>query len=430
MSYREVRSFTEKMRSLGYPKLVSMESFRSPNFEMVAEILLWLVKSYDPSIDISDDISTEQDRIIFIKSIASFMAPKAHIKLNTRKLYMADGNAVRELLKIASILYEANTVEATESEDTAETPALDISSKLAQLKTCRMLASEITEHGAKLYDLLGKEMELKDIRSSVIARPFELRAMESSVREAITKLQDQIGTTRSGLDNLGADETNLMSKIEKKKVELDRAQKRLQSLQSVRPAYMDEYERIEADLTNLYETYMERFRNLTYLEQQLDEYNRQEQDKFEETEESLKRMQTRLREEELKLLKGDKEMRAVLGSSYVSETASARLSRPKAAGQRSRSLRNLSDTESESDQPMPEDEDDDLSISATDIINGDTFDDEFAGIRDEDGSNDDDDEEDDEEEEEEEYEEGEGVDFGDDERLGMDEASEEDDNDF
>ena len=44
---------------------------------------------------------------------------------------------------------------------------------------------------------------------------------------------------------------------------------------------MDEYEKIEVELVKLYETYMERFRNLTFLEQQVDEYNRDEQDKAE-----------------------------------------------------------------------------------------------------------------------------------------------------
>lgn len=48
-----------------------------------------------------------------------------------------------------------------------------------------------------------------------------------------------------------------------------------------RPAYMDEYEKLEEDLQKLYEVYMEKFRNLTYLEAQQEEYNRAEQDKFE-----------------------------------------------------------------------------------------------------------------------------------------------------
>ena len=48
-----------------------------------------------------------------------------------------------------------------------------------------------------------------------------------------------------------------------------------------RPAYMDEYEKLEEDLQKLYDGYMIRFRNLAYLEGQLEEYNRVEQDKFE-----------------------------------------------------------------------------------------------------------------------------------------------------
>lgn len=35
------------------------------------------------------------------------MAQKANIKLHTRKLYCADGLAVKEMLKIATVLYDA-----------------------------------------------------------------------------------------------------------------------------------------------------------------------------------------------------------------------------------------------------------------------------------------------------------------------------------
>ena len=43
-----------------------------------------------------------QDRVIFIRSVVQFMATKAHIKLHTKKLYQADGYAVKEVLKITS----------------------------------------------------------------------------------------------------------------------------------------------------------------------------------------------------------------------------------------------------------------------------------------------------------------------------------------
>lgn len=83
------------------------------------------------------------------------------------------------------------------------------------------------------------------------------------------------------LENLASDEANLEVKIEKKKQELERNQKRLRSLANVRPAFMDEYERLEADLGHQYQAYVERQCNLSFLEHQLDEYHKAERDKLE-----------------------------------------------------------------------------------------------------------------------------------------------------
>ncbi len=37
-------AYTEVMKALGYPRLISMENFRVPNFELVADCLYWLVQ--------------------------------------------------------------------------------------------------------------------------------------------------------------------------------------------------------------------------------------------------------------------------------------------------------------------------------------------------------------------------------------------------
>ena len=37
MSYRELRNFKEIMCTLGYPRLISIENFKVPHFELVAE---------------------------------------------------------------------------------------------------------------------------------------------------------------------------------------------------------------------------------------------------------------------------------------------------------------------------------------------------------------------------------------------------------
>ena len=68
-----------------------------------------MIRRYDPEISISDEISTESDRVLFLKSTAKIMLAKARVKLNLKRLYGADGYAVRELLKIANMLRDATT---------------------------------------------------------------------------------------------------------------------------------------------------------------------------------------------------------------------------------------------------------------------------------------------------------------------------------
>jgi clusterin-associated protein 1 len=186
MSYRDLRNFTEMMRALGYPRLISMDNFRSPNFPLVSEILQWLVSRYDPDADLPMDVDTEQDRVLFVKSVAQFMATKAHIKLNTKKLYGADGYAVKELLKIASMLYDAMRTNRVNQENLeSEVSSTDFNTKSADLKMCRQLASEITQHGSKLSDLLKQEVELREMRMAAIARPLELNEIEKGVQSGI-----------------------------------------------------------------------------------------------------------------------------------------------------------------------------------------------------------------------------------------------------
>ena len=81
------------MRALGYPRLISLENFRTPNFVLVASCLFWMVKRYDPEIHVSDDIDTEDDRVNFLTGVAQALASKAKIRLNTKRLYAADGKA-------------------------------------------------------------------------------------------------------------------------------------------------------------------------------------------------------------------------------------------------------------------------------------------------------------------------------------------------
>ncbi len=79
-------------------------------------LALAVLHRYYPGVDIADEISTEADRVKFLQSIAQVMLTKARMKLNIKKLYSADGNAVRELLKVASLLYKATEKAAVDEE--------------------------------------------------------------------------------------------------------------------------------------------------------------------------------------------------------------------------------------------------------------------------------------------------------------------------
>merc|ERR1712070_592673 len=58
-------------------------------------------------MDISDEIEDEKDRVAFVRQVCQMFASKARITLNPKKIYEASGHSVKELLKIATMMYKA-----------------------------------------------------------------------------------------------------------------------------------------------------------------------------------------------------------------------------------------------------------------------------------------------------------------------------------
>jgi clusterin-associated protein 1 len=272
MSFRELRNFKEIMCTLGYPRLISIENFKVPHFELVADILVWLCHRYDKNLEILDEIRTENDRVAFLKSVAEQLLVKARVKLNLKNLYSSNGFAVRELLKVAQLLYEAHKNAAADAEEGDETLPADIGPghKFADVKLTRSLAADITKYGARLHELLGRHAEAKESASRALGKNFDVDYLQRQLHEMVSQVTEQTEQMRGMLANLEADEANLQQKIDKRKQELDRHQKRLASLQTVRPAFMDEYERLEGELSVQYSMYVQAWRNLSYLESELD----------------------------------------------------------------------------------------------------------------------------------------------------------------
>ncbi|XP_078052995.1 clusterin associated protein 1 [Augochlora pura] len=301
MSFRDLRNFTEMMRVLGYPRLISVGNFRIPNFPLVAEILIWLVKRFDPDVDLPTEHNTEEERIALIRAVAEFMALKTNVKLNTKKLYQADGYAVKELLKVTTLLYDAqsNSIDGNMTEeDNFDVSNFDISDKINELKSTRELARQLTVTGASLFDLLGREVDLREIRNSKVARQFDTVEIETALRNVIDSMHKEIDDTKKQIDSVKDTEQNLDGRIERRRIELDRNQKRLQTLKKVRPAFMEEFDKLEIELRSLYDDYLQKFRYLAYLEHLYEDAAKTEQERFERRQEATRKQLEKMRAED------------------------------------------------------------------------------------------------------------------------------------
>ena len=145
-------------------------------------------------------------------------------------MYQSDGYAVKEVLKVTSVLYNAmkmnthgsgyvsggNGSGGSKEAETSDLPTFDISSKLTELKQTRQLGSQITMKGAALYDLLTKEVEMREKRNNVLARQLEITEVEQALRSAIKGVDEEIKVcSTTYLYNVGILYTYLLTCVHK-----------------------------------------------------------------------------------------------------------------------------------------------------------------------------------------------------------------------
>jgi hypothetical protein len=226
-----------------------MDNFRTPNFPLVADIMFWLVVRYDPAAKLPDDIDTESQRIAFLTAVGQVVANRARIVLKTKALYAADGRAVKEMLKLARVLHSAvrscqarlfalgeddasgaGAGSAGAGADALARGGQDFLSAIrpADLTASRAAASRITERGARLHELLKRDVEdgVRDARGAALrfldtlsgsllaagsgtrgagSGAAEVEAFERAVRDAIAAGKDSIATLERETNDLHDD---------------------------------------------------------------------------------------------------------------------------------------------------------------------------------------------------------------------------------
>ena len=147
------------------------------------------------------------------------------------------------------------------------------------------ISGEIVDLGLNLLDLLDKEKGLKQSREDAInyldsiskdddtakGEEIEKKIMGilSGQEEALEKLDVHV-------NELKQKENELNQELQVKKVELERAEKRLESLQHASPSHQSELMQYENDLSIVYKMYVEKIRNQAYLENRLQNFQKYE----------------------------------------------------------------------------------------------------------------------------------------------------------
>ena len=112
--------------------------------------------------------------------------------------------------------------------------------------------------GAKLFDMLGQERELKASRDKAlefldsISRNLDTNTEQQYIEKCIRNIIDtqtrKMEEMKETVKALRQDESELTNKIQRRRVELERADKRLKGIENVKPEYQEEYERLEQEL--------------------------------------------------------------------------------------------------------------------------------------------------------------------------------------
>ncbi|XP_073829225.1 clusterin associated protein 1 [Musca autumnalis] len=262
MSFKEVRDLAEHLKLLGYPQTFPLQALSSSfgclaSFYVVAEVLQWLAGLLEPGAVLPGGITTQEDRVLLIRSATEFFVTKSAIKLNPRKLYAASAVTAGELQKITRLLIAPGSNDDGEEEEDnyRSLNQVDIGDKIEDLRRARELSSDLTQRGAVLHELLQKEMNNKEARLAQANRPMELASVERTLKNAVASAQLKLQSNRAQLENARVELNALHSKLQRKKAELERTKQRLEALQKIRPAHMQEFEEYEKELKNLFQQY-------------------------------------------------------------------------------------------------------------------------------------------------------------------------------
>jgi hypothetical protein len=150
---RDIKRLQEDLRLLGYKNELSVLAFVEPRFDIMSEILQFLVGTLDPRFIVSSPKS-EKERIKFVKGVTIHVAVQTTLQLNTRLLFASEYSCIKEMLKLSRYLVSCLSAKKPENYSQLELSVKDF-------QKCQQYAEKITNIGAELFQILDDEVGVR-----------------------------------------------------------------------------------------------------------------------------------------------------------------------------------------------------------------------------------------------------------------------------
>ena len=250
------------LTDLGYT-VPFLDQFRlEPRFDMMSDILLWLVLQIDPNFNPIIKCDTAATRKAFFTQVLGHLILLVPIlsKVNPVKLYASDINCIRELLKIATFVKSCYlTVDTKVQIGHSYNQKLDINAM-------RISCNDIATQTSKVVLELESHHVLEKAKQTVLTESIDLSKMSTHIIEETQKLKVVNKQLIEQVAFLEKEHLSISSKLDNKLSEVERREDRLKTLEQTRPAYMDEYDKLNEELQELYSKYVTKSKNISWLE--------------------------------------------------------------------------------------------------------------------------------------------------------------------
>jgi hypothetical protein len=123
-----------------------------------------------------------------------------------------------------------------------------------------------------LKDYREKAIDYLDNLTKNTDSKKEQEMIEKKIIDILQNQQSTLEQLDSHLIQLKNRTKELEEEIKLKSIELERSEKRLESLKNAKPAHLGELRALEAELAHIYRIYVEKIRNHDFLSSQLEEY--------------------------------------------------------------------------------------------------------------------------------------------------------------